>query len=267
MRNIQILVDTERGAKSLNPSVVVQDNNDYTVEFVFAEGSGFTTTGLKTAVFVTTRGKQTREFEGTTCVMPMMGSDDGAVVGIGVVQGEIHTTTKAILPIISSVLTGAGSDVDGVSVDDPILAELSADDRFKVTLTEDGSTASATIQQILDLVDVDVDVMTGATSEADGEAGLVPKPLMADRNKFLRGDGTFADVASPITFDPVPTQNSQNAVYSGGVYTALTAKLDITQGVANAGKVAMVNSSGNVAFVSPAQTSVQTLTTYNWEVV
>lgn len=32
----------------------------------------------------------------------------------------------------------------------------------------------------------------GATSQADGEDGLVPQPLIADKDKFLKGDGTWA---------------------------------------------------------------------------
>lgn len=38
------------------------------------------------------------------------------------------------------------------------------------------------------------EVMTGATAEADGKAGLVPAPKIGDRNKFLRGDGNWAEV-------------------------------------------------------------------------
>ena len=37
--------------------------------------------------------------------------------------------------------------------------------------------------------------MTGANSQADGEMGIVPKPFIADRNKFLRGDGAWANVS------------------------------------------------------------------------
>ena len=37
--------------------------------------------------------------------------------------------------------------------------------------------------------------MTGATSSTDGAHGLVPAPLIADREKFLRGDGTWQTVA------------------------------------------------------------------------
>ena len=36
------------------------------------------------------------------------------------------------------------------------------------------------------------DAFTGATSETAGAKGLVPAPAIADKDKFLRGDGTFA---------------------------------------------------------------------------
>lgn len=32
----------------------------------------------------------------------------------------------------------------------------------------------------------------GATDDADGESGLVPTPLVQDKNKYLKGDGTFS---------------------------------------------------------------------------
>lgn len=38
------------------------------------------------------------------------------------------------------------------------------------------------------------EVMTGATAEAAGKAGLVPAPQVGDQNKFLRGDGNWAEV-------------------------------------------------------------------------
>lgn len=39
--------------------------------------------------------------------------------------------------------------------------------------------------------------MTGATASADGTHGLVPKPEAGDEAKFLRGDGTWANVVIP----------------------------------------------------------------------
>lgn len=38
------------------------------------------------------------------------------------------------------------------------------------------------------------EVMTGATDEAAGKAGLVPAPKVGDQNKFLRGDGNWVEV-------------------------------------------------------------------------
>lgn len=38
--------------------------------------------------------------------------------------------------------------------------------------------------------------MTGATSESDGASGLVPQPLIADRSKYLKGDGTWGLLAN-----------------------------------------------------------------------
>lgn len=39
----------------------------------------------------------------------------------------------------------------------------------------------------------------GASASLDGEEGLVTKPLKADRTKFLKGDGTWADVPDADT--------------------------------------------------------------------
>ena len=36
--------------------------------------------------------------------------------------------------------------------------------------------------------------MSGATENKDGAAGLVPAPSIADRDKFLRGDGNWGEI-------------------------------------------------------------------------
>lgn len=43
-----------------------------------------------------------------------------------------------------------------------------------------------------------VPTMTGATSSADGTAGLIPAPTTADAEKFFRGDGTWQDGGKPM---------------------------------------------------------------------
>ena len=39
-----------------------------------------------------------------------------------------------------------------------------------------------------------INTMTGATAQADGSKGLVPTPTAADSGKYLKGDGTWAEV-------------------------------------------------------------------------
>lgn len=38
------------------------------------------------------------------------------------------------------------------------------------------------------------DAMTGATEQANGKAGLVPAPLITDKDKYLKGDGTWSTI-------------------------------------------------------------------------
>ena len=93
--------------------------------------------------------------------------------------------------------------------------------------------------------------MTGATASADGAHGLVPQPLIGDEDKFLKGNGTWADVPAQLSgltdvdlnnladgqllrynattqkwenqgVDTAPTINSSNLVDSNGVQIALT---------------------------------------------
>ena len=42
----------------------------------------------------------------------------------------------------------------------------------------------------------DTSPMTGATSSANGKAGIVPRPMAGDQGKCLFGDGTFKEVKS-----------------------------------------------------------------------
>ena len=55
-------------------------------------------------------------------------------------------------------------------------------------------------------------VMTGATENANGVAGLVPAPTSADAGKFLRGDGTWGNAAGGEQVVIIPV------TYSSGRY-------------------------------------------------
>lgn len=60
---------------------------------------------------------------------------------------------------------------------------------------------------------ISADVMVGATASANGSAGMVPAPLSADREKYLRGDGTWATPSGgggpslPVGSDDVEVEN------------------------------------------------------------
>lgn len=43
------------------------------------------------------------------------------------------------------------------------------------------------------------DEMTGATPDVNGSSGFVPAPSIGDGEKFLKGDGTWAEVPSSVS--------------------------------------------------------------------
>ena len=69
---------------------------------------------------------------------------------------------------------------------------------------------------------LDANVYVGATSTKDGIQGLVPSADSSERNKFLRGDGTYKDVSwsmvtgKPSTFPP-ETHTHDGLEYLEGV--------------------------------------------------
>lgn len=60
-------------------------------------------------------------------------------------------------------------------------------------------------------------VFTGASSSANGSSGLVPQPLIADRTKFLKGDGTWATVSTSDTKNTAGSNASDETLYLTGV--------------------------------------------------
>jgi len=56
--------------------------------------------------------------------------------------------------------------------------------------------------------------MTGATSSANGTAGYVPAPLIADRDKFLKGDGTWDNVGSSGVISVTTTVTNSSGAYT-----------------------------------------------------
>lgn len=51
-----------------------------------------------------------------------------------------------------------------------------------------------TLNAALTEYEPNIQQMIGATKEKDGNSGIVPAPLAADKDRFLKGDGTWADI-------------------------------------------------------------------------
>lgn len=80
----------------------------------------------------------------------------------------------------------------------------------------------------LNVADIDVDgdqhsinvpYMTGATSQADGTAGLPPAPQEGDEGKFLKGDGTWGDVAGSA--EDIDYDNTESGLVADDVQDAI----------------------------------------------
>lgn len=67
----------------------------------------------------------------------------------------------------------------------------------------------------------DCSVMTGATATTAGTEGYVPAPQSGDQNKFLRGDGTWADVEIPSNTQVFEVEVDNGADHAAAIATAV----------------------------------------------
>ena len=125
MDNINILIDSQRRASAPQEAYTIADNNDHVITFDIDSEAGFTR-GLKTAVFVTDgRGKlPSVDFIGATVTLPRLLPEDGLTLYVGITQGEIRTTTPAIIRIDRSVYGYADGRVAPDPYDPPNYDEL-----------------------------------------------------------------------------------------------------------------------------------------------
>lgn len=85
--------------------------------------------------------------------------------------------------------------------------------------------ASGSLVQIIPQANVTVPSYTGATSSAAGTAGLVPAAQSSEREKFLRGDGTWQE-ASGGTSAPYQGATASASGVAGLVPAATSAQKD-----------------------------------------
>lgn len=115
--------------------------------------------------------------------------------------GEITNITTNIAHI---------SDIDLDNLEDGQILKYNA-----TTQKWENASAGSVDTDLVDLNDVDVDNLS------DGQIIVWD----ATNSKWVN-----ADNEATITIDPTPTSESENAVSSGGVYTALTGKVDVVSG-------------------------------------
>ena len=100
---------------------------------------------------------------------------------------------------LGNKLIAGGSDLTNSSIKD--LADVIINEAELV----DGSVLSydyvkqawvaKTLEEVL------VGVMSGATSDTNGQSGLVPAPMAGDEGKFLKGDGTWSEVNATLSVE------------------------------------------------------------------
>lgn len=87
-----------------------------------------------------------------------------------------------------------GGAIDDVTVDGQSVV-TSRVAQIDLSGKQDALTAGSNItitNNVISATDTTYSVFVGATSSTDGSNGLVPQPLVADKDKFLKGDGTWA---------------------------------------------------------------------------
>lgn len=101
-----------------------------------------------------------------------------------------------------------------------------------LTITQNGTsagtfTANSSTDTTIALTDTTYSDFTGATSLADGAAGLVPKPLAGDETKFLSGNGQWTTVSQYNL--PIASANDL-----GGIKVGSNLSIDSGTGVLSA---------------------------------
>lgn len=100
-------------------------------------------------------------------------------------KGSLWLGNKQIITGTSG--GGTTTELDLGDLKNVLISEIKDKDILSYDATS-GKWINRSVDEIV------AEVMSGATAEAAGKAGLVPAPQAGDQNKFLRGDGVWAEV-------------------------------------------------------------------------
>lgn len=148
--------------------------------------------------------------------------EDGALTVTSIAQDKVSGLTEALASKVDSDsladatvgnATKATQDKNGKDITQYVADVTQANS--KITITKgDGSSSE------IDLPEETVySNFTGTTGTGDGKAGLVPAPVSADVDKFLKSDGTWATVTLDDTSVDIATSDKAGIVKPGAEFT------------------------------------------------
>lgn len=124
-------------------------------------------------------------------------------------KGVMYKVTSAIA--VNDELEVGVNIIADTDVSTKKLSTYTADATAWDTAPTENSTKPVTSGGVYQAItSVSIDDMTGATSSADGIHGLVPAPLIADRDKVLKGDGTWSGEIGDEISDIVNVLGAKN---------------------------------------------------------
>lgn len=107
-----------------------------------------------------------------------------------------QNATRGVLYLGDKLISGSiTSNISLSDLGDILLGENITPNSLLVYDGEEQKWVNKPFSEIFNDITGSLVQMVGATSTDDGVAGIVPKPLAGDQNKFLRGDATWAEVS------------------------------------------------------------------------
>ena len=148
--------------------------------------------------------------------------EDGALTVASIAQDKVSGLTEVLASKVDSDsladatvgnATKATQDKNGKDITQYVADVTQADS--KITITKgDGSSSEINLPE-----ETVYSNFTGTTGTGDGKAGLVPAPVSADVDKFLKSDGTWATVTLDDTSVDIATSDKAGIVKPGAEFT------------------------------------------------
>lgn len=126
--------------------------------------------------------------------------------------------TEGKLYLGKKLISGSGSGSDIININD--IGDIYIDDTAlfdKQILVYNETSGQWENTSLSTIINSAVTDFTGATDLTNGIHGLVPVPQAGDQLKFLRGDGTWANINTPVFDTEVFNVNNNNVTLNGFV--------------------------------------------------